>query len=264
MFSCRNTCSMSNPTTDTVRFDPKAFEESKVVERWEASEGRGWVELHEGDRLVVGGASNKEQADSLVQEWQEEKQRREQEAAAKAEKKAEEARCKEQAEVAARVEQARLAREKEEREARERHERAAEAQRQQELRRQELERKEREEQEQRHREAELAAEKHRRELVAAFLKRHGFGIDVCGPKRAQDACGLPFMSKTVYPIHTAAELGDAAMVEMLLKEGASASQKTSGGKTAADLAQKRDKAGSHTAVLQALGAQARTCKAGGA
>ena len=53
--------------------------------------------------------------------------------------------------------------------------------------------------------------------------------------------GLPLMSKSVYAIHVAAELGDAAMVEMLIKEGADVSSKTSSGKTAAELAKKKGK-----------------------
>ena len=72
--------------------------------------------------------------------------------------------------------------------------------------------------EERLRQVQLKAEKRRHDLVAAFLKQHGFGTDVCGPKQKQEACGLPFLSKTIYPIHCAAELGDAAMVDMLIKE----------------------------------------------
>jgi len=255
MFSCKSTCGPSDATTDTVRINlPTPIEDAPLVERWEAGEGK-FVELHEGQRLVVG-APSKEEADKLIEQWQEEKARKAAEAAA-----AEEARA-----VAERAEQARLAREKEEQEARERHERhereRLEALRQEALAREQLAEEERRKEEERLREAQLKAEKERRDLVAAFLKQHGFGTDVCGPKQKQEACGLPFLSKTIYPIHCAAELGDAAMVDMLIKEGANPAQKTSAGKTAAELAAKKAKGSSHDAVLQVLGC--KVSKAGGA
>eukprot|EP00441_Pelagodinium_beii_P046435 CAMPEP_0197619538 /NCGR_PEP_ID=MMETSP1338-20131121/542_1 /TAXON_ID=43686 ORGANISM="Pelagodinium beii, Strain RCC1491" /NCGR_SAMPLE_ID=MMETSP1338 /ASSEMBLY_ACC=CAM_ASM_000754 /LENGTH=253 /DNA_ID=CAMNT_0043188517 /DNA_START=69 /DNA_END=830 /DNA_ORIENTATION=+ len=253
MFSCKSTCGPSDPTTDTVRINlPTPVENAPLVERWEVGEGK-FVELHEGQRLVVG-APTKEEADGLIQQWEEKKAKEAAEAAA------EEARL-----VAVRAEQARLAREKEEQELRERHERA-EHERREALRLEELARHQAqqlaEEEEERLRQAQLKAEKERQDLLAAFLKRHGFGTDVCGPKQKQEACGLPFLSKTIYPIHCAAELGDAAMVEMLIKEGANPAQKTSGGKTAAELAAKKAKGSSHDAVLRLLGA--KSSKAGGA
>jgi len=261
MFSCKNTCGPSDPSTDTVRITlptpievhlPTPIENAPLVERWENGEGK-WLEVHEGRRLVVG-APSKDEADKLILQWQDEKARKAAEAAA------EEARA-----VAERAEQARLAREKEEQEARERHERhereRLEALRQEELAKQ-LAEEDRRKEEERLRQAQLKAEKERRDLVAAFLKQHGFGTDVCGPKQKQEACGLPFLSKTIYPIHCAAELGDAAMVDMLIKEGANPAQKTSAGKTAAELAAKKAKGSSHDAVLQVLGC--KVSKAGGA
>jgi len=261
MFSCKNTCGPSDPTTDTVRITlptpievylPTPIENAPLVDRWENGEGK-WLEVHEGRRLVVG-APSQEEADKLILQWQDEKARKAAEAAA------EEARA-----VAERAEQVRLAREKEEQEARERHERhereRLEALRQEELAKQ-LAEEDRRKEEERLRQAQLKAEKERRDLVAAFLKQHGFGTDVCGPKQKQEACGLPFLSKTIYPIHCAAELGDAAMVDMLIKEGANPAQKTSAGKTAAELAAKKAKGSSHRAVLQLLGN--KTGKAGGA
>jgi len=262
MFSCKNTCGPSDPTTDTVRIQlptpieihlPTPIENAPLIERWENGEGK-WLEVHEGRRLVVG-APSKDEADKLILEWQDDKARKGAEAAAK------EARA-----VSERAEQVRLAREKEERETRERHERhereRLEALRQEALAREQLAEAERQKEEERLREVQLKAEKQRRELVAAFLKQHGFGTDVCGPKQKQEACGLPFLSKTIYPIHFAAELGDAAMVDMLIKEGANPAQKTSAGKTAAELAAKKAKGSSHDAVLQALGC--KVSKAGGA
>jgi len=259
MFSCKSTCGNNDATTDTVRINlPTPIENVPLVERWEAGEGK-FVELHEGQRLVVG-APSKEEADKLIEQWQEEKERKAAEAAAAEEARAEEARA-----VAERAEQARLAREKEELEARERHEHhereRLEALRLDELARQ-LAEEDRRKEEERLRQVQLKAEKRRLDLVAAFLKQHGFGTDVCGPKQKQEACGLPFLSKTIYPIHCAAELGDAAMVDMLIKEGANPAQKTSAGRTAAELAVKKAKGSSHRAVLQLLGN--KTGKAGGA
>jgi len=221
------------------------------MERWENGEGK-WLEVHEGRRLVVG-APSKDEADKLILQWQDEKARKAAEAAA------EEARA-----VAERAEQVRLAREKEEQEARERHARheRERLEAQEALAREQLAEEEKRKEEERLREAQLKAEKERRALVAAFLKQHGFGTDVCGPKQKQEACGLPFLSKTIYPIHCAAELGDAAMVDMLIKEGANPAQKTSAGKTAAELAAKKAKGSSHDAVLQVLGC--KVSKAGGA
>ncbi len=90
----------------------------------------------------------------------------------------------------------------------------------------------------------LAKERERKAHVAAFLKQNGFS-GVAAPKKS--------LFKTTYPIHVAAELGDERMVELLLLEGADATQKNSAGKTAAQLAQKKDKKGSHAPVVRALG-----------
>merc|ERR1712151_1359966 len=75
----------------------------------------------------------------------------------------------------------------------------------------------------------------RKALVSAFLKEHGYNA-VTKPKKT--------MLKTKYPIHTAAKTGDARIVAALIEEGADPAQKNSGGQTAAQVAQQKDKKGS--------------------
>merc|ERR1719458_1887385 len=77
------------------------------------------------------------------------------------------------------------------------------------------------------------------------------------PRR--NGCAV-FGSTVTYPLHQAAELADARIVEMLLKEGASPMMKNGSKLTAAQVAQKMNKGGSHDGVLQAL----KTAAAGGA
>merc|ERR1712012_540507 len=90
----------------------------------------------------------------------------------------------------------------------------------------------------------LGRERDRKALVAAFLKQHDYN-DVAAPKRT--------MLKTKYPIHTAAKTGDAKIVAALLEEGANPAQKNSSGQTAAQVAQQKNKNGSHANVLRVLG-----------
>lgn len=111
-------------------------------------------------------------------------------------------------------------------------------------------------------EAQLAEEKARRLAVANFLKLNGFMSNVNAPKKVSEACGLPFTSRTLYPIHVAAETGDATMLQLLIQEKADTAQKTSGGRTALELAQKKNKAGSHQAVLTMLGAASSSTSGG--
>lgn len=102
-------------------------------------------------------------------------------------------------------------------------------------------------------------EQERKATVSAFLKKFTFS-DVNGPKMS----GCTGMSKT-YPLHMAAQNGDDALVAMLLKEGANPAQKNSWGKTAAQIAEKSDKKGSHAKVLEILTASAGSGgKVGGA
>eukprot|EP00930_Biecheleria_cincta_P033754 TRINITY_DN23378_c0_g1_i1.p1 TRINITY_DN23378_c0_g1~~TRINITY_DN23378_c0_g1_i1.p1 ORF type:complete len:425 (+),score=154.55 TRINITY_DN23378_c0_g1_i1:22-1275(+) len=62
----------------------------------------------------------------------------------------------------------------------------------------------------------------RREVVASFLHRHQFAGNVHEAREAEEhvklMCGLPFMTRKFYPLHVAAELGDAMMVELLLAD----------------------------------------------
>merc|ERR1712187_1037735 len=88
-----------------------------------------------------------------------------------------------------------------------------------------------------------AQEEHRKALVTAFLKEHGYN-DVGIPKKT--------MLKTKYPIHTAAKMGDQTIVTALLAEGADSAQKNSAGQTAVQIAQKKNKKGSHENVLRIL------------
>jgi len=271
-FSCKNTCSPSDPATATVKIDPAVLaaagkekqQTGRLVERWEAGGGR-FVEVYEeemgGERLVVGAVNHKEEADQLVKEFEQEKKRREEERRQEAER------------VGAQAEEARLAREREEQEALERA--RAEAEESERLQSEEWEKarlareeaakaKEKEQRERLESEAQAAEEKARRLKLASFLKLNGFTQDAKAPKKVSEACGLPFTSKTVYPIHIAAEQGDAATLELLIQANADPTQKTSGGKTALELAQKKSKGGSHDAVVKILGGKAINAGYGGA
>merc|ERR1712187_163395 len=90
----------------------------------------------------------------------------------------------------------------------------------------------------------LAREQERKAIVGAFLKEHGYS-DVAAPKRK--------MLTTKYPIHTAAKKGDPKIVAALLEEGANPAQENSAGQTAIQVAQQKNKNGSHADVLRALG-----------
>jgi hypothetical protein len=90
----------------------------------------------------------------------------------------------------------------------------------------------------------LEAEQKRKETVGKFLTQYKFK-GVATPKRS--------IFSTTYPIHRAAEIGNPELVQLLIQEGADPLQKNSGGKTAVQVAQKKDKKGSHYLVVQALG-----------
>merc|ERR1719492_613844 len=100
------------------------------------------------------------------------------------------------------------------------------------------------------------AKKERQEAISSFCTRHGFS-NLNEPRRA--GCTV-FGATSTYALLQAAELGDAKTVEMMLQEGASLSQQNSSKKTAEQLAQKKNKGGSHDAVLQVI----RNSTAGGA
>jgi len=99
----------------------------------------------------------------------------------------------------------------------------------------------------------------RKTAVMAFLKENGFATVTSSKK---------VMMKTTYPLHVAAEAGNAKMVELLIKEGADPEQRTSTGKTAAQVAQaaqakKSSLDDAHDDVLRALAGLGRA-RTGGA
>lgn len=93
-------------------------------------------------------------------------------------------------------------------------------------------------------EQERVEREEREKLVSAFLKQHGFA-GVQSVKKS-------LLSGSTYPLHKAAELGDVKLVEMLIKSGADPTIKNSAGKTAGEVAQKKDKKGSHAPVISLL------------
>lgn len=261
MFGCKKLCLPGDRSTDTVKVDvSELVEEPQMkIERFENDEGK-FVEVHgSGERLVVGADSEAE-AMELVKSWQQAMKRKgeEEEAArvkaeeerVRAQQRAEEEKRQQKAEAErlARAEAARLEEEARQRRA------AQERQRLEE----ELARRDQVAKEEEQRRLEEEA-KERQEVLTAFLKENGFPfgapLNVNASKRT--------MMKTTYPLHCAAEAGRSAIVDMLLKEGADPSHKNSAGRTAAELAQKKDKKGSHAEVLRLLDSTAMpsTCGA---
>mmetsp|Transcript_115273 Transcript_115273/g.358040 ORF Transcript_115273/g.358040 Transcript_115273/m.358040 type:complete len:288 (+) Transcript_115273:622-1485(+) len=94
-------------------------------------------------------------------------------------------------------------------------------------------------------------EQKRKELLGDFYRRHGF-VDANTPKHA---CCTALA--TAYPLHIAAERPEVPIVELLLQEGAEVAQKNWSGKTAAELAQQKNRGGSHDAVLRLLACYVR-------
>mmetsp|Transcript_11454 Transcript_11454/g.35447 ORF Transcript_11454/g.35447 Transcript_11454/m.35447 type:complete len:207 (+) Transcript_11454:110-730(+) len=127
-----------------------------------------------------------------------------------------------------------------------------EEQRKQEEERVRLEEKARQERERRAEAERLREEKLRQEELQAFFKKNGF-VDAHTPKLSSTLLG----SSKTYPLHCAAELGEARIVELLLKEGVDPTQRNSSKKTAAQIAQKKNKGRSHDAVLRLLAGPAR-------
>uniref|UniRef100_A0A7S0AVJ9 Uncharacterized protein n=1 Tax=Pyrodinium bahamense TaxID=73915 RepID=A0A7S0AVJ9_9DINO len=99
----------------------------------------------------------------------------------------------------------------------------------------------------------------RRKALDLFYQQNGF-LGINEPRRS--GCSV-WAATVTYPLHWAAELADACTVEMLLKEGADVTLKNSAGKTALQVAQKRDRGGSHESVLRLLGPEAKP-RVGGA
>lgn len=92
-------------------------------------------------------------------------------------------------------------------------------------------------------------------ILYTFLESHKFGKDVNEP-RIQKSCFLFSKPKEVfYPLHKAAQLGDAEIVRLLLAAGADREQRTSKGRTAEMIALEEDLLGSHKEVLMLLASQ---------
>mmetsp|Transcript_64635 Transcript_64635/g.151912 ORF Transcript_64635/g.151912 Transcript_64635/m.151912 type:complete len:242 (+) Transcript_64635:88-813(+) len=97
------------------------------------------------------------------------------------------------------------------------------------------------------------------EKLQHFLKQHQFP-DVAAPQRrclvgAFSCLGLGVgkaAEEVLYPVHRAAELGCPALMRLLLRAGADPQQKTSHGRTAADMARSADRFGTHREVLDTL------------
>jgi len=175
---------------------------------------------------------------------------------------AEEAQRKEEQQRAEEEERKRLEEEEHQRlalaeEERRRQQEAEEARRKQEeeeaQRKQEADRRERERLEQ-----ELRLK--RKAALDDFYQRHGF--DGVNQPRKGGACQVLKINVT-YPLHQAADLGKEQIVEYLLQKGAQVNQMNSSKLTAAQVAKKKDKGGSHAEVLRLL-RQALKAHSGGA
>ncbi|CAE6941911.1 unnamed protein product [Symbiodinium sp. CCMP2592] len=88
----------------------------------------------------------------------------------------------------------------------------------------------------------------RREVVVDFLKKNNFG----GVNAPRSRSGFRLLSESVYPLHVAAQQGDAYMVQALLREGADPAKKTSTGRTPLNVAYDSNQFGSHRMVLEIL------------
>jgi len=139
-------------------------------------------------------------------------------------------------------------RQQEAEEARRKQEEEEEAQRKQETEQRERERLEQEER------------LKRKAVLDEFYQRYGF--DGVNHPRQGGACQV-LKTNVTYPLHQAAELGNEQLVEYLLQEGAQVNQMNSSKLTAAQVAKKKDKGGSHVEVLRLLG-QAAKAPSGGA
>ncbi|CAE7654967.1 ndor1 [Symbiodinium sp. CCMP2456] len=91
------------------------------------------------------------------------------------------------------------------------------------------------------------------ELLKEFLKEFHFS-NVSEPNVTCSKCScLSLLTvEAVYPIHEAARLGDASLIRLLLLANVDPEQRTSKGRSAADIARAADKSGSHIEVLDML------------
>ena len=88
----------------------------------------------------------------------------------------------------------------------------------------------------------------RHQIIVDFLQRNNFG----GVNAPRSRMGFRLLSESVYPLHMAAQQGDAHMVQELLRERADPEKRSSSGRTAMDMAHAADHFGSHCAVLEIL------------
>jgi len=223
---CAGPCSGISPITDSVRVDLSAIAAAAEAEQLRAEQ---------------------EEAERLAREQEEEARRL---AEQEAEQRAEEERQRQEEEERMRLEEQR---------AREEAERLEEERRRAAEERARLEREERARREEAERQARLKEERERKEALDAWCLQHGFA-DISAPRRS--GCAV-FSAATTYPLHWAAELRDSHIVGLLLKAGVDTRQKNSAGKTAAQVAQKKDKNGSHQEVRRLLAGGAAP-QAGGA
>jgi ankyrin repeat protein len=103
------------------------------------------------------------------------------------------------------------------------------------------------------RQAQLAE---RRRALKQFLRKNGFG-DV-------NDCKTGCMFSKSYPLHAAVEKNNLRVVEMLLAEGADPTQTNSSGKTAAELAQRKNKKGARATMVQVLQSACKSDRAAAA
>lgn len=88
----------------------------------------------------------------------------------------------------------------------------------------------------------------RKEVLDQFCARNGFS-GIHDARRA--GCSL-WGATTTYPLHCAAEQADGRIVGMLLKEGVPLGLKNSSNMTALQVAQKKNRGGSHDGVVSLL------------
>jgi len=91
----------------------------------------------------------------------------------------------------------------------------------------------------------------RKDALELYCKRHGFA----GINEPRKSGCVVWRAGATYAIHTAAEQGDSRIMGMLLKEGACLTVRDSSGLTAAQIATKFNRRGSHDAVLRLLRAE---------
>jgi len=220
---CQNKCIPGASMADKVRVDPEAIALEQA--RREAEEAQRREEEQQ--------RAEEEERKRLEELREEEEHQR-----ALAEAEEERRRQQEAEEERRRQQEAEEARRKQEEEAQ---------------RKQEAERRERERLEHEQRLKRKAA-------LDEFYQRYGF--DGVNQPRKGGACQV-LKTNVTYPLHRAAELGNEQLVEYLLQEGAQVNQMNSSKLTAAQVAKKKDKGGSHAEVLRLLG-QALKAHSGGA